>query len=201
MRKILAVLALVAAAAPAVAQQRPAPKPAPGPAARVLVPRPAVRRFRLEVVGNGGVTVLDINKWAGLPLNSWGTVNYGGSARLFLPMGPRTRLGLEAGYQYLFWWNYYPSGVSYVYEYAVTAMHVAGMIRLQPPASRFALDVGGGVHFFNRAGTYLGALVGVSYHLPLAPTTELVLGPRTDWIFTNPILMPIAFNIGLGFHL
>jgi hypothetical protein len=154
-------------------------------------------RFQVEFVGSIGTTVVNTETWAGSTTNDWSTLAYGGTGRLIMPLGATTRVGFEAGYQYLFWWTYAPTG--YNYTYAVTAMHVAGFVRV-PVGAHFSTDLGAGVHFFNNAGTKPGLLAVLLYHVPVGPTMDLPIGVRVDAILTSPMVLPVTANVGLGFR-
>ncbi len=194
-RNIWAVLTpFLFAAAPAMGQQRPAPAPAPKPAAAAVAARP----LQLEITGGLGITAVDVNTWAGRSANDWGTLAYWGAARLLFPVGATLRVGVEAGYAYHFWYNYYPGGVSWVYEYSVSATHVAGLIRL-PLGPRVNADLGAGMHFFDGA-TKIGALGALSYDLVVG-NLVIPIGVRADLITTNPTLVPVVLKTGVRFSL
>jgi len=182
-------------AAPATAQPRPA-APVP-PAAPVVAP--VAPRVQFEFNGGIGVTVVNMSTWAGATVNNSSAVNYGGAGRVLFPLGKSMRLGLEAGYDYHFWWNVYVGPPSYTYQYSVTATHVAAMVRM-PIAVRTTLDLGAGLHMFNNAGTKPGALAALTYHIPLTQTLDLPVGVRADAIFTDPTIIPVVATVGLRFR-
>ena len=203
-RRLAALAPLLLAVTPLAAQQKspaPASSPARLTAAAARAPVLGVTpKLQLEVTGGVGITVMTMSKWtAPIPPNNWNTMNYWGAARLLIPAGPGLRIGVEAGYHYHFWYNYYPGGTSYPYQYDVTATHVAGMVRL-PVAPLITLDLGGGMHFFNNAGTHAGALAALNVNLPAGKVT-IPLGVRADAIFTNPMLLPVVLNAGVRFSL
>ena len=219
-RQLVAVIApLLVATAPLVAQKptttpppkpataqpkpatppTPAAAPAPAPVAAPVV-APVAERLRFEITGGVGATVVDMSKWAAETVNNSSALNYWGAGRVLFPLGKGAKLGVEAGYHYHFWWNVYVGPPSYTYQHDVTAKHVAAMVRL-PIAVRTTLDLGGGLHFFNNAGTHLGALAAVTYHIPLTQSLDLPVGVRADAIFTNPTIIPVVLNVGLGFRL
>jgi hypothetical protein len=180
-------------AAPTVTARAEAVAPTPG----VLV---GVPKIQLEVTGGVGITVMTMSKWtAPIAPNDWNTMNYWGAARILLPVLPGLRLGVEAGYHYHFWYNYYPGGTSYPYQYDVTATHVAALVRL-PVAPLFTLDLGGAMHFFNNAGTHPGALAALNINVPAGKITFPV-GVRADAIFTDPMILPVVLNAGVRLSL
>jgi hypothetical protein len=154
---------------------------------------------QFEITGGVGVTVVNMGTWAGETVNNSSAVNYGGAGRVLFPLGKSMMLGVEAGYSYHFWWNYYVGPPSYTWQYDVTAWHVAAMVRL-PIAVRTTLDLGGGLHIFNRAGTYPGVLAALTYHIPLTQTLDLPVGVRADAILTSPTIIPVVATVGLGFR-
>lgn len=190
-RRLMVVAPLLVAASLAAQQPKPAGAPAPPPPAA----RAAAPKYVVEVLGSIGTTVVSMDTWAGSPASDWSTLAYGGMGRLLMPLGTTTKIGVEAGYRYLFWWTYAPSG--YNYTYAVTATHVAGFVRV-PLGTTITVDVGAAAHFFNNAGTHVGALGTLLYHLKLGATSELILGVRADAIFTSPMLLPVTANAGIG---
>ena len=181
-------------AAPATAQPKPAASVSAAPAVAAAEPR-----VQFEINGDVGVTVVNMGTWAGATVNNSSAVNYGGAGRVLFPVGKSMRLGLEAGYDYHFWWNVYVGPPSYTYEYTVTATHVAAMLRWTI-AVRTTLDLGGGLHMFNNAGTKPGVLAALTYHIPLTAKMDLPVGIRADAIFTNPTIIPVVATVGLGFR-
>jgi hypothetical protein len=164
-----------------------------------LAAQPAASRIQIEITGGVGITVVDMSAWAGATVNNSSAVNYGGAGRVLFPLGKSTRLGLEAGYNYHFWWNVYVGPPSYTYQYSATSTHVAAMVRLEV-AKRTSLDLGGALHIFDNAGTKPGALAALMYHIPLTQTLDLPVGVRADAIFTNPTIIPVVATVGLGFR-
>jgi len=203
-RRVVAAFApLLIAAAPMAGQQKPAaPTSSPARLAAVAAPAPVLGvtpTLQLEVTGGVGFTVVNMDSWGGALLNNFSKMAYWASARLLIPTGTGLRLGVEAGYHYFFWWNDYVGPPSYIYQYTVTATHLAGLVRL-PVAPRITLDLGGGMHFFNNAGTHAGALAALNLNLPAGKVT-IPIGVRADAIFTNPMLLPVVLNAGVRFSL
>ena len=197
MLKIAAAVApCLVAVLPATAQQKPVSREAAS-AARAPAVVVAHPRLQLEITGGLGYTAVDMNGWAGTSngANNWSNLNYSGSARLLIPVGKDVRLGVEAGYNYHFWYNVYVGPPSYTYQYDVTATHVAALVRV-PLARRITADLGAGMHFFNNAGTHAGALGGITYAIPAGSVT-IPVGVRADFIFTNPMVLPITVNAGV----
>jgi hypothetical protein len=221
---VAAAATLAIAAGPAVGQGRPAAAMSamaasfaitlPGPAAAregatsgadasaaqtpsvaILVPE-----MQIEGVLGLGTTAIDANQWAGTQARGSGTINYGGAVRALLPFRQGLRIGLEAGYQRLFWVQYVPGGASSPYTYEITATHVVGFLR-RTLIPHLTVDVGGGFHFLNNAGTKVGVLGSVMYHIPIGPTLEIPVGFRVDAVFATPTVVPVALNAGIGLHL
>ena len=202
-RSLVAALApLLVTAAPALAQRPTPPPPKPAPAARVATAPAPKANLVLEITGGVGYTVVNMDSWAGVVngVNNWNNMAYWGAARLLFPMSGGLRFGVEAGYNYHFWYNYYPGGTSYPYEYQVNATHVAGLVRF-PLGTHFTADLGAGVQMFNRAGTHPEALAALKYHIPLSARVDLPIGVRADAILSNPLLVPVRLSAGLGFKL
>ena len=203
-RTLVAALVPLLVAAPALGQKpapnlpQPKPKPATGqPAPARPAPVAAPSRLTFEVTGGVGISIVDMNQWSGIPVNNSSAMAYWGAGRLIFP-GSGARFGIEGGYHYHFWYNYYPGGTSYPYQYDVSAAHVAGFVRL-PLGSHTTADVGGAVHFFN--STKFGGLAALMYHIPLGSSVELPIGVRADVILTTPMLIPVVLGAGLGFKL
>jgi hypothetical protein len=216
-RSIIAAIAPLLLAAPLVGQQKPvtpapaatpvAPKPAvpkpttvpasvPAPARVAVVVAPA-RRPQIEITGGVGQTMVDLNTWSGSTANNWSKLAYWGAGRVLFPLGNSLRIGAEVGYHYHFWYTS-SSGLSYNYNYPVAATHVGAMVRF-PLAGGFTADVGGAIHFFNSVRP--GVLAALSYRIPIGPSLVIPIGVRADAVFTNPMVMPIVLNAGVGFSL
>ncbi len=219
-RTVVAALAGLLLAAPVVAQQptppkgkpttptaapavtpAPAPKPAPAPsvvASSRTVARVPARRPQLEVTGGVGTAVVDLNGWAGQTLADWNKMSYWGAGRVFFPLGATYSVGAEVGYHYHFWWST-PSGSSWNYTYSAAAAHAAALLRV-PRGRSITGDLGAGFHFFS-AGVKPGLVGALSYRIPVGANLAIPVGVRADAIFTNPILVPVVLNAGVGFTL
>lgn len=189
-RMVIAAV-LLGVPVPLLAQSaKPAAAPVPAAESRML----------LEVTGGIGTTVVDVDAWAGIAANDWGTVAYSATGRLFfLTLGGGARVGAEAAYRYFFWYNYYPGTTTYPYQYDVTATQISGVVRF-PMGARMSADVGAGMYVFE-GGSEFGGHVALGYHLPLSPTMTLPVQVRADYVVTDPSLIPITVNAGIGFRL
>jgi hypothetical protein len=187
-RRTMTVLALLAGAAAAVqAQTATASKAASGP------------RMLLELTAGAGTTIVDVDAWAGTVANDWGTVAYQGTARLFFLSMGRARIGAEVSYRYYFWYNYFPGGTSYPYEFEVSGAQLSAVARF-PLGARASLDAGLGVYDFEDSSEF-GAHAALGYHVPLSPTMTLPIQVRADYVITDPSLIPITVNAGIGIRL
>jgi len=202
-RTLVAALAPLLVAVPALGQKPapnlPKPKPATGqPAPAQPAPAAATQsRMTFEVTGGVGYSIVDMKTWSGYTINNSSAMAYWGAARLIFP-GSGVRFGIEGGYHYHFWYNYYPGGTSYPYQYDVSAAHVAALVRL-PLGAHGTFDLGGAMHFLTP--NKFGGLVALMYHIPLGQALELPIGVRADAILTTPVLIPVVLSAGLGFKL
>jgi hypothetical protein len=221
-RSLLAAVAPLVLAAPLAGQQKPVtPAPAATPAATPVAPKPAVpkpttvpasvpalgraaavlapaRRPQIEITGGIGTAVVDLGSWAGGTIASSSKLAYWGAGRVFFPVGTSISVGAELGYHYHFWWST-PSGYSWNYTYSAAAMHAAALLRL-PVAPSITADVGAALHFFS-AGVKPGVVGALSYRIPVGPNIVIPVGVRADAVFTNPMVLPIVLNAGVGFSL
>ncbi len=188
-------LALFLLAAPATGQQ-PATTPKPG-----ATPIGASSRMTLEISGGLGITNVAMSQWAGFEPNDWGTLAYSASARLLFPSKKSIRFGVEAGYGYDFWYNYFPGGTSFPYQIDVSGEHVAALVRLGG-MTHLTADIGAGLYIFDtEGGTDPGILLNLAYHVPLSGRLEALIQLRSDAIFTSPVITPVTLNVGLGLPL
>jgi len=220
---VAALAPLLVAAAPLSARQQPAPKPqpaapapkpaAPKPAAPAPVPaaapapssaaatralsRIAARRPELEVTGGVGTALVDLSSWSGETMSDWSKTTYWGAARVFFPVGNTLSVGGELGYHYHFWWST-PSGYSWTYNNSAAAMHAAALVRV-PVGTAFTADMGVGFHFFSSVKA--GLVAAFSYRIPAGANLVIPVGIRADAILTDPILVPVVLNVGVGFRL
>jgi hypothetical protein len=186
-RTMIAALAVLGLAA------RPVEAQAAKPAA------PAASRMLVELTGGVGTTVVNVDAWAGTSANDWGTVAYQGTARLFFLSLGRTRIGAEVSYRSYFWYDVFPGGTSYPYQYDVAGAAISAVARF-PLGARMSLDAGAGAYDFE-SSSEIGVHAAIGYHVTLSPTMTLPIQARLDYVLTDPSLMPITLNAGIGFRL
>ena len=182
------VLMTTPVATPGAAQQ-----PAPA-TVRQLDPSGPV----LELSAASGMTIASI-QWPGLIYapSDQSTLNLGVAGKLLLPITHTVQLGIEAGHQRHYWYEYSGGyGVGNVRRSA-SSTQVVGLVRVLT-GTRLTADLGAGIHVFDNSDLRFGALLGLTYHLPLGDRLDLPIGARLTPIFADQVLVPVVVTVGLG---
>lgn len=148
----------------------------------------------VEAEGLVGYSAVNLEKWAKGSPYDWDQGASGASARLLVPVG-RAYMGIEYGFQYLFWYEHrYEWGYS---ESDVESQHFSAITRFSP-APRVDVDAGIGLHLFSDftdPGLYLGA----SYRLIESARFSIPVGIRVDPVFdSDALVVPISLKLGLS---
>jgi len=178
-------------AAPAPVTARDTRKPLPSHAA------PAHRGgLALNILGGAGVTLVDVEKAAGYSsLQDWDTFHYQFKLQGFFSLGALD-VGLEAGYNRLYWWYYVgPYGSQTIYrEGNVTTWSILALAQKSGNSGLF-LQAGGGLHMFSEDSTF-GVMAASGYAFRLAERISIPVFVRVDAVFGTG--SPIAISGGSG---
>jgi hypothetical protein len=188
-----AVLVALAALPAAARAQTPARAAAPKPVPVVEA------KFVLEVEGGAGYTSVDAQKWSETisPLNDWNTTAYVGGARLLFTRAGKLRVGVDAGYNYFFWYTTSAAGYGITREPHATR---AGVVVRTAMGTRIAADAGAAAYLFPD-GTVFGANAALGYFIPAGPRMSIPVRVRVDVPFTSAATaISIAGTLGLSFR-
>jgi len=156
-------------------------------------------KYVLEVEGGIGVTSVDREKWAGAitPPSDWNMTAYAGGARLFFARLGTMWLGVEAGYDYFFW--YTVTGAGYPITYGPHATHVGAVVRA-PLGRRIALDGGAAAYMFPD-GTVFGVNAALGYFIPLGGRLSLPIKVRGDAVLASAAtVVAVRALVGLSYR-
>jgi hypothetical protein len=150
----------------------------------------------IEVTGGAGYTSTDLEGFYGGTLNDWNQAWYGGHAVIVpFAMGP-IGVGVEAGWQFLAWFDY--QGLSGSVYRELTAFNVMGLVRV-PLSDFFFSELTAGVFVFDEftdpaIGAALGGRIPIAlgWSIPVKLRTNLILDEDTNFV-------PIALEIGVGY--
>jgi hypothetical protein len=190
---VTGLVALLLGAAAGRAQQ-PAPGTAgPAPVASAT-PRPAGLSFETNVLF--GITVADLEgpQGAGSPS---GNVTFGASSRLLVPAGRRLAVGLDVGYQQLARYDSFPGAFLPARHVRLASFHTAALVRFRV-GNRLTQEVGAGAHFFSDGGTHPGALLALTWRVPVGGGLEVPIGGRAQVILAHTIMPVLEFGAGLA---
>jgi hypothetical protein len=147
------------------------------------------------LIAGGGYTVIDVQKVNNpIPLTDWNNYSLVFKGFVEYQIKEGILLGLEAGRNRLYFWEYKAPGYSY-YNWRTEWTSNAVFYLSKQIGEEFFIQAGAGIHSFYN-GTVFGLLAGVgtSFHLsekfaiPLALRIEPIFGAGT----------PVAINIGTG---
>lgn len=161
-------------------------------------PLAAQTGMSLEITGSAGYTQVDADKWAGTSANDWTQFASGFSAKLFLKGTPGGKIGIEAGWQYLMWYQINnPFAPPPYLERDVSASHYTLLYRFTALPT-VNLDLGAGVYMFdgfNDVALHFAA----SKNLFPGPKLSIPVGIRVDPILDSEAKMvPISAFAGVG---
>jgi hypothetical protein len=179
--------------APGRAQQ-PLPGRAGPATAAPAAPRPAGLSFETTVLL--GITVADLEgpQGAGSPS---GNLAFGASSRLLVPAGRKLAVGLDVGYQQLARYDSFPGAFLAVRHVRLASFHSAALLRFRV-GRRLTEEVGAGVHFFSDGGTHPGALLALTWRVPVGSGLEVPIGGRAQVILAHTIMPVLEFAAGLA---
>ena len=147
------------------------------------------------LVTGGGVTVVDVAKVINPNvLTDWNNYSlvFKGFAEYQLKNG--TLIGLEAGRNRLYYWQYQAPGNSW-YNWRTEWTTNAVLYFLQPIGERFFIKGGAGIHIFYK-GTTFGLLAEAGTSFWLSESIRIPLALRVEPVFGTET--PIAFNVATG---
>jgi len=178
-------------AVPAPAVARDARKPLPSHAA------PAHRGgLSLAILGGAGVTLVDVEKASGYSsLQDWDTFHYQFKLQGFFSLGALD-VGLEAGYNKLYWWYYVgPYGSQTIYRQGnVGTWSILALVQKSGNSGLF-LQAGGGLHMFPEDSAF-GVMAASGYAFRLSQRISIPVFFRVDAVFGTG--SPIAISGGSG---
>jgi len=131
----------------------------------MLVATPARAQVTVELEAGAGYTVIDIEALAeadGEFAQDWDQFMYRFAARAFFGESSGVKVGVEAGYQYFYWYSVrVPYGDTPIYrEYGQDGTTVLGVVRLQSGGA--LVDLGAGVALLDETRPMISASLGAN---------------------------------------
>lgn len=158
-----------------------------------VLPQGAAAQRTIEITGGAGYTSVDLEAFHEDELEDWGMPWYGGHALIVPFEVAGVGVGLEAGWQYLAWFDYNSLGTTVTRELSATS--VMGVARV-PFTRTFFSEFRAGVFMFDEftdpaIGAALGGRIPISaqWSIPVKLRTDLVLDEDTNFV-------PIALELG-----
>ncbi len=157
--------------------------------------------LRVEGYYGAGYTAVDIDEWAGSVLFDWNLINYGGHASVFFVQAGPFDLGVQLGYQDLF---YYETRQELGFGTPVFREFYPGATQLLVVG-----QLGGNAGFFGEgvAGLYTGELisgltigVGGGYRIRINGQFGIPIKLRADAIFEEQTLLVVTGYGGLSYQ-
>lgn len=151
----------------------------------------------VEAYGAIGGTAVDVEKWAGLSPNDWGTGMSGWSLQAFLVGNDVIAGGLEYGYSYLMWYTF--NDGNFNIERNVEANRIMLMGRLFPNKS-FLTEFGLGLYLFDGFSDFSVA-GGIGYKFNITDQLSIPIKIRVDAVLDpEAFLLPIGINGGVAYR-
>ena len=157
----------------------------------------------LVVNGGIGYTSVDINNWSGYStLNDWEELMFQGYAQYYFHELRRINIGVEAGYQYFFWYVYeyeYYDGYYSYYKYNVECWRIMALARTDIGTKLFT-EFGLGLYMFD-GFTDLGITGSLGYEIEINEQLSVPLKLRTTMVFHGKAnLAVLGMSIGLAYR-
>jgi hypothetical protein len=147
------------------------------------------------LIAGGGVTVVDVEKVVDpYELSDWNTYSFFIKGSAEIHAGSSGSLGIEAGTNRLYYWEYPAPGFSW-FNWRTEWTTNAVIYYVRNIGSRFFLQSGVGVHIFHN-GTVPGLLAAAGTSFSVGEKLSIPLSLRIEPIFGTAT--PIAVNIGTG---
>ena len=153
------------------------------------------QKFELGFNGRFGGTIVDVAEAMGYTMEDWSTWCYGGYFQGFYVPTKNIAIGLDLGYQVLYYYeyrNYY----GYWNWGNIGTFHVGPTLQLQG----FNLYAQGGVHLHAFSNGVVPGLMGAAgYKIPITDHFSIPIGIRGDIIFGDAVPIAATLTIGLSF--
>jgi hypothetical protein len=161
-------------------------------------PAHAQRQISIEIHGGGGVTAVDVQEASGQTSEVRGedTGMYQFFGRVFFADLGAARLGVEVGYQYLY---FYEAPFIGFLDRDIDAMRYAAVLRY-PLAGRLIVEAGAGIHSFE-GGSVFSTLGALGVDLSVAPRIAVPIRARADFVIDDALTIPVGATIGLALRL
>ncbi len=160
--------------------------------------RDAFGQPSIEVSAGIGFTGVNMDKWSYGTADDWGQF-LGGAHLTFFPLRlGGFSLGAEAGFQHLFWYEYYVTGYGYYNDVNTDAFRLAAVIRYEWRIHLFA-EIGPGAYFFSEF-TDFGVTAAVGYRIDWGKKITLPVKFRTGIVFDEDTkLYPVDLSFGVAY--
>jgi hypothetical protein len=147
------------------------------------------------LIAGGGETIVDVDKVVDpYDLSDWNTWSMVFKGFAEYQIGETSSLGLEAGANRLYYWEYKAPGYSY-FNWRTEWTTNAVIYVSQSLGERFFIQAGAGFHIF-QSGTVAGLMASVGASFPVSEKISVPVFLRIEPVFG--VATPVAVNIGTG---
>ncbi len=157
------------------------------------------QKVNIGVNGAAGHTVVNVEEAMEASLIDWNRFCYGGNFQVFYPFNFNKALGLEAGFNRLYYWKEYYSYGGYYREGKVSTIFLGPVFEIS--SKQLLFQSGLNLRSFtNGSGTALSLMFGGGYEIKLSESAFMPIGLRADIIFDSATPVTINFTTGIKFH-
>ena len=159
---------------------------------------PASAQVTLELHGAIGYNQVQVDSWAGQSAVDWNQFTSGAYAQLFFGGTPAVSFGIEAGYQYLL---FYQIRILSVVDRNVEANRVMGVARFSLGDGSVFAEAAAGAYLFE-GGNDLAAAAALGTKISVSPKLSIPLKVRVDAILdSDATMVPITISAGVSINL
>ncbi|MEM9675536.1 MAG: hypothetical protein ACFB15_13475 [Cyclobacteriaceae bacterium] len=155
-------------------------------------------QWKAQVMGSLGYSIVDLEEWAGREPMDWNETLSGFNLRGSYAIYDNVEVGLEYGYNYLFWYQIrLPFGEQTITRIRdVDATYLMAVSRFGL-SERFFVEAGLGSYFFAEFSSF-AFMTAVGYTIDLGEKFSIPVMLRSD--FTSDVT-GLALNAGLRYNL
>jgi hypothetical protein len=157
------------------------------------------QKFEIGANATAGYTLLDIESVVGEKLSDWDQFSYGGNVVGFYHVKKDFSLGIEAGFQRLYYWEYrFEMGYGTQWRWGdESTVHFGPVVELRK--NKFFAQAGLNARIFTGgSGTVPAAMLSGGYEIKVSEKLGLPIALKADVVFGSGT--PIAVSLSVGFR-